>query len=597
MMRVLLKDDIFVISQLLGIMLKSFFFVYVAFDMTYSLTPFALAEIIKSVPLHLSVYLTLLSFVFLAKRKVYIALFLNFVVSFILLMDVVYLRGFGVPTSLFALAMIEQIGDVVDSAFDLFHVIDFVFFLDVILWLLLLFFLRKTCSKTAIQGRKFFGYLAFAVVTGYVSYPEGLVQKVMNIKHRPIFAIQKVTPIGYHMIDSYEFMRSSQTISLTDHDRNEVRQWFARNKQINNQESTHEQQYKGIFQGKNVIFVHFESLESSVINQRIQGQEITPQLNKLLAHSFYFPKIKEQVGEGNSADAEFMVFNSLYPLPQGIISLRYPSHNYYAFPKELAENGYETAAFVGMQKGFMNMAIVLPTYGFQKIFSRPFYQSAEKIGLGIPDRDMFDQSIPYIKSLQSPFFAYMITLTNHVPYKLPAKMQTHFFTNRMKNDGVTRYLRSVHYADQALGSFIEGLRKERLLDQTVLVIYGDHQGVNKYYSEAVQKSGFSWLKNNKNLPLLIYHPSLKGVTLSQTGGQIDILPTVHHLLGLPEDPRAVYRAGRNLFATAKGFAVLRNQQYVSDHICNTDIQHHRQKGIEISAKVIQGNLFPTAWNR
>ncbi len=592
-MRVLLKDDIFVFSQLVGIMLKSVFFVYVATDMAYSLTPFHLADVLKSLPLYISVYLTLLSFVYLAKRKIYIALILNIIVSFILLMDFVYLRAFGVPTSLFSLPMIEFLGDVGDSAFDLFQMFDFLFFADVILWSSLLLFFRKSYSKTAIQGWKFFSYMTVAVVIGYVAYPEGLVQKVLSIKHRPIFAIQKVTPIGYHLFDSYEFIRSSHAISLSGHDRKKVRQWFDRNKEINKQQATDEQLYKGIFQGKNVVFIHFESLESSVISQRIHGQEITPELNKLLSHSFYFPKIKEQVGEGNSADAEFMVMNSLYPLPQGIISLRYPSNSYFAFPKELAGHGYETAAFVGMKKGFMNMGIVLPNFGFKKIFSFLHNQSEKKIGLGIPDQDMFDQSIPYIKNLKSPFFAYMITLTNHVPYKLPSHMQTLTPTPGMKNDGVARYLQSVHYADQAVGSFIEGLKKERLLDQTVLVIYGDHQGVNKYYARDVQKSGISWLKNDKNLPLLIYHPSLKGVTLSQMGGQIDILPTVHHLLGLPDHPRTAYRVGRNLFSSEKGFAALRNGQYVSDDVSDADIRRHRQKGVEISAKVIQGNLFPT----
>ncbi|MDF2679169.1 MAG: phosphoglycerol transferase [Brevibacillus sp.] len=590
-MRVLLKDDIFVILQLLGIMLKSFFFVYLAIDMTYSLTPFHLADVLESLPLHLSINLILLSFVFLAKRKIFIAFFLNAIISSILLMDLVYLRSFGVPTSFFALTMIEYIGDVSDAVIDLFHGFDFLFFGDVILWSLLLLYFRKSYSKTAIQGWKFLSYLAFAVVAGYVAYPEGLVQKLLSIKHRPIFAIQKVSPIGYHILDSYQFFRSYEAISFSNHDRKEVDQWFARNMEINERQATDERQYNGIFQGKNVIFVHFESLESCVIYQRIHGQEITPQLNKLLAHSFYFPKIKEQVGEGNSADAEFTVLNSLYPLPQGIISLRFPSNRYFAFPKELAGNGYETAAFLGMKTGFMNMTILLPNYGFKKIYSLPIHQSEEKIGLGIPDQDMFDQSIPYIKSLKSPFFAYMITLTNHVPYKLPLHMQTLSTTPRMKNDSVSRYIQSVHYADQALGSFIEGLRKERLLDQTVLVIYGDHQGVNKYYAKDVQKSGYTWLKNDKNLPLMIYHPSLKGVTFNQIGGQIDILPTVRHLFGLPEDPRAAYRAGRNLFRSTKGFAVLRNQQYVSDAISDDEIRHHRQKGIEMSTKVIQGNFF------
>lgn len=592
MLKILWKDDIFISLQLLGIMLKSFLFVYLATGMTYSLSPFHLEDAMGSLPLHFSIYLAFLSFVFLGKRKVYLALFLNFIFSSILIIDLVYFRGFGVPTSLFALAMIGQLGDVGDSAFELIHPSDFLFWGDVICWSILLLIYRKSDGRTEIQVPRFIICLAFAVVVGIAAYPEGLVQKVLKIKHRPIFAIQKVTSIGYHMFDFYDYMRASQPVSLKEHERDEVDQWFVKNKEINRQQAANDQLYKGIFQGKNVIFVHFESLESNVINQHINGQEITPHLNKLLAHSFYFEKIKEQVGEGNSADAEFMVFNSLYPLSQGIISLRYPSNSYFAFPKELVENGYETAAFLGMEKGFMNMAIVLPNYGFKQIVSLPYYQSPEKIGLGIPDQEMFKQSLSYIRKLKRPFFAYMITLTNHVPYRLPPHLLNPSLTKGMKNNGVTRYLQSVHYVDRALGSFIEGLKKEGLLEQTVLVIYGDHQGVNKYYAEDVQKSGLTWLKNNKNLPLLIYHPSLEGGRLNQMGGQVDILPTVHHLLGLKTDPRAAYRVGRNLFSSPRGFAVLRNQQYVADDRPAEDIQHHRQRGTEISDKVIQGNFFP-----
>ncbi|HJV46735.1 MAG TPA: LTA synthase family protein, partial [Bacillota bacterium] len=313
--------------------------------------------------------------------------------------------------------------------------------------------------------------------------------------------------------------------------------------------------------------------------------------NRLLRHSLYFSNIKEQVGEGNSADAEFILFNSLYPLPQGIVSLRYPTNHYYSFPHELSDNGYTTAAFVGMEKAFMNMGVMLPKYGFKQIYPISSFQLKEKIGLGLADGEMFPQALERIRTLPKPFFAYLITLTNHVPYYLPTSMQNKELRKGISNQRVRDYLQTVHYVDHVFGDFLDKFHKLGLDKDTVLVIYGDHEGVNKYYSKDVDNSGLQWIKNNKIVPLIIYHPSLKGKEVKELGGQVDILPTVEHLLNIHQDYRMRYRVGRNLLLSQASFAITQNGEYLTKRQPNEELKSFRLLGPEMSLKVIQADLF------
>ena len=110
--------------------------------------------------------------------------------------------------------------------------------------------------------------------------------------------------------------------------------------------------------GKNLIIVQVEALQQFVIDKTVMGQEITPNLNKLIKSSAYFNNYFYQIAAGGTSDAEFMSNNSLYPAPSGAAFFFYANNNYLSLPKALVKNGYETAALNGYYETFWNRNIM-----------------------------------------------------------------------------------------------------------------------------------------------------------------------------------------------------------------------------------------------
>lgn len=590
MKKLLFRFELFILLQCVALFFKSVLFVKLIQSLTNQTYLATWRDVLPQFPLHLPLYLALLSFAFLFRTKFIVALVINTCLSLLFLIDLIYYRAFGLPVSWFSLAGAGNLSKVGNIILGLIHPVDLFLFLDIVLWSLYIWWSPKPLTNRS--WGKFVFFMMISLSFGYHEYyANGLMNQLIKYAHRPVIALKQVGPIGYHLADSIDFVKDSKSLTLTNQEKKQVRAWFQENAEKNQSLSASDTVWKGKFKNKNVIYIHFESLENSVINKKSNNREITPNLNQILRHSVYFSNIKEQVGEGNSADAEFMIFNSLYSLPQGIVSMRFPSNHFFSFPKQLKENGYHTAAFVGMEKGFMNMGVVLPNYGFEQIFSRSAFPGTKTVGLGVPDDKLYKQALPKMNKFKQPFFTYFITLTNHVPFYLPKSYQDVTLTNGINDKRIRDYLQTAHYADHALGQFLDKLKKSGLAKNTLLVIYGDHEGLNKYYWENVKASHIPWIKNNKTVPLILYNPSLKGQKIEKLGGQVDVLPTVSYLLDLPHDDRTVFRVGRNLFTSKENFAILHDGTYLLNQ--NTDIERKNflLKGLEMSQEVIRANLF------
>lgn len=590
MKKLLFRFELFILLQCVALFLKSVLFVKLIQSLTNQTYLATWRDVLHQFPLHLPLYLALLSFAFLFRTKFIIALVINTCLSLLFLIDLIYYRAFGLPASWFSLAGVGNLSKVGNTILGLIHPFDLFLFLDIVLWSLYIWWSPKPLTNRS--WGKFAFFMMISLSFGYHEYyANGLMNQLIKYAHRPVIALKQVGPIGYHLADSIDYVKDSKCLTLTNQGKKQVRAWFQENAEKNQSLSASDTVWKGKFKNKNVIYIHFESLENSVINKKWNNREITPNLNQILRHSVYFSNLKEQVGEGNSADAEFMIFNSLYSLPQGIVSMRFPSNHFFSFPKQLKENGYHTAAFVGMEKGFMNMGVVLPNYGFEQIFSRSAFPGTKTVGLGIPDDKLYKYALPKMNKFKQPFFTYFITLTNHVPFYLPKSYQDASLTNGINDKRIRDYLQTAHYADHALGQFLAKLKKSGLAKNTLLVIYGDHEGLNKYYWENVKASHIPWIKNNKTVPLILYNPSLKGQKIEKLGGQVDVLPTVSYLLDLPHDDRTFFRVGRNLFTSKEDFAILHDGTYLLNQ--NTDIERKNflLKGLEMSQEVIRANLF------
>ncbi len=326
------------------------------------------------------------------------------------------------------------------------------------------------------------------------------------------------------------------------------------------QTGTQTSPYYGIAGGKNVITVQVEALQNFVIGATYNGQEITPNLNRLIAeNSLYFDRYYYQIGGGNTADAEFAVNNSLYAPEAEAAYSKYPNNNYYSMATLLKDNGYKSAtAFHGYLASYWSRDIAYPNQGFDAYLSGDdFYKDpAEKAGLGVSDEEFFTKAVSYLSEQEGPFYAFLVTLSSHYPYDINSS----FFTLDMKEEDkgtlYGNYLQSIHYTDYAIGVFLEELKAAGLYENSVITIYGDHYGL-PVYKDDCRKSVTDLIGKNYtyaehlNVPLIIHTPnSSLTETVSHVGGHIDLMPTLLHLLGI-ENKKGVM-LGYNILTTEDG---------------------------------------------
>jgi uncharacterized sulfatase len=537
--------------------------------------------------LHIFIYLIIFSFCFLSKKGKTVSIIINVVFSFLFLVDLTYARAFDTPISAFSLLALGNIGSVFFSAIELLHLVDILFFIDIPFSLYLM---KKGVRLEESLLKVFIATFSFSLL-GIMLTSLLLISGIINFsfvvtERSPIRLINTFSVIGYHSIDLLNFFRNQNASLISKQEREYVEKWLEDNKKLN-EKNEQTSPYKGKFKGKNLIFIQFEALENCVINRRINEQEITPTLNRLIKKGIYFSNLKQQVKEGNSSDAEFMALTSLFPTEKGSLYLRYPLRNYNGLPKILKKEGYISASFIGMESSFMNMHLVYPSLGFDKFYSLSDYNFKRKISLGGSDEEFFEQSFGFIKDLPQPFFSHLLNISSHTPFILPEDLRNEALVQGIHNEKVKDYIQAVHYADKCLEEFLKRLESEGLLKNTVVVVYGDHEGINRYYPEEVEKSSIPWLKNNMNVPFIIYHDSLLPKEIKNIGGQIDILPTVLYIMGVNNSK---YQIGRNLLTSKEDFVISAYGDYITTRKIDPEIVKFRLQSWKISEEFIEGVL-------
>ena len=316
-----------------------------------------------------------------------------------------------------------------------------------------------------------------------------------------------------------------------------------------------DERFDGLAEGMNLVVIQVEALQSFVINNEYKGQEITPNLNALINdNSLYFDNYYYQVGGGNTSDAEFTVNNSLYSTEEGGSYDRYPDNDYYGLPWLLKDRGYTTAAFHGNTGSFWNREEAYVKQGFDMFYSSEdmdpdseLHEYAAKGG--ISDRSMFTQAAEVLSDFNSPFYAFIITLSTHNPFSLPPHERA-IDADNSSPDLVTLYVQAANYFDTVLGEFIEDLKARGLYDNTMFVIYGDHYAISgelpngDYYisevSDKILDRPFT-LFDSFSVPLIIHIPGMNYAdTVHTVGGHVDVLPTLLNLYGIENDKAVMF---------------------------------------------------------
>ncbi|MEK5124675.1 LTA synthase family protein [Bacillus sp. FSL R9-9492] len=375
----------------------------------------------------------------------------------------------------------------------------------------------------------------------------------------------------------------------------------------------------GAAKGKNVIVVTLESLQTFLIGASVNGQEVTPFLNEFINESYYFDNFFHQTGQGKTSDSEFLIDTSLYPLNRGAVFFTHGNNDYTATPEILRQQGYFTTVFHANNATFWNRNIMYSALGYDRYYNELDYKITPETNLnwGLKDIEYFDQSVDILKTVDQPFYARFLTLTNHYPFTYDE--DTKFIEPYNSGNGVfDRYIVTARYLDESIKNFIERLKAEGLYDDSIIVLYGDHYGISEKHNRAMaqflekdQITEFDTL-NLQRTPLYIHVPGQKeGQTISKPTGQIDMKPTILNLLGV--DTTNDIGFGHDMFSDEyNGFVVFRDGSFVTDKYAYTnhtfynretgevvdlpkkeaqEMINRAQNELRMSDKIIEGDLL------
>ncbi|WP_339295074.1 LTA synthase family protein [Paenibacillus sp. FSL W7-1279] len=301
----------------------------------------------------------------------------------------------------------------------------------------------------------------------------------------------------------------------------------------------------GVAKGKNLIIIQMESFQEFLVDLKIDGKEITPNINKLARESQYFPNFYQNVGQGNTSDAEFVVNTSFYIPPRGAATQHYADRVLPSLPRLLQGEGYDTATFHTNVVEFWNRGELYKALGFNRYYDKAFFGDEDKLFFGASDDALYSKTAAELKKMNEadkPFYSHVISMSAHHPFTIPEDKYRMTLPERYEGTFVGDYIRSQNYADDALGKFIEQLKKDGVWDNSLIVLYGDHLGLPIYSLDNKDKElmheiyGRDYNSGDMiNIPLMIHGKGLQPEVKEQVGGQIDLLPTVANLLGVSMD--------------------------------------------------------------
>jgi lipoteichoic acid synthase len=316
----------------------------------------------------------------------------------------------------------------------------------------------------------------------------------------------------------------------------------------------------GAFRGKNVLIIQVEALNTMVMQNKIDGHELMPNLDKLIDQSWYFPNCYSETGIGNTADAEFIVNSSLFAPRAQAASVLYTQYKVPALPRLVESIGYDAFTMHPNRATYWNRAELYAALGFNRYYDAPFFHWTDIMGFGPSDEVLFSKAMITAKqddAKKQPFYAQYITLSSHTPFQyIPQKRRPVPTPPEYSGSMLGNYMSAETYSDMAIGKFIDNLKAAGIWDKSIVVIYGDHtsmldnslDGKDAKAAKALLGRAYG-PADRQRIPLIIHLPGqTQGVTRQDTVGQVDIMPSIADLLGI--DLTQVPHMGKSVFVNS-----------------------------------------------
>lgn len=556
----------FVIIMALAVWLKTYLITRFSFDLKIESSTQELILFIS--PLAASLAFIGLALFATGEKRNYIALCINFLLTIVLVGNVMFYDFYSDFVTLPVLGQTSNFGQLGASIIEILNYKIILAFVDIVFFFILLkkkSLVFKT-ERVTHSTRLLYFLLTIGVFFANLHLAEKERPELLTRSFDRVMLVKNLGLYTHQVYDLTLQVKAGSQKALADSSKlQETENYVKANRSEPNPNMF------GAAKGKNVIVVTLESLQTFLIGASVNGQEVTPFLNEFINESYYFDNFFHQTGQGKTSDSEFLIDTSLYPLNRGAVFFTHGNNDYNATPEILRQQGYFTSVFHANNATFWNRNIMYSALGYDRYYNELDYKITPETNLnwGLKDIEYFDQSVDILKTVNQPFYARFLTLTNHYPFTYDE--DTKFIEPYNSGNGVfDRYIVTARYLDESIKKFIERLKAEGLYDNSIIVLYGDHYGISEKHNRAMaqflekdQITEFDTL-NLQRTPLYIHIPGqTEGQTISKPTGQIDMKPTILNLLGV--DSTNDIRFGHDMFSDEyTGFVVLRDGSFVTD---------------------------------
>ncbi|PAE31211.1 LTA synthase family protein [Oceanobacillus profundus] len=498
-----------------------------------------------------------------------------FIGSFVIFANLVFYRQFTDFITIPQLFMGSNMADLGSSILTLIKPYDILFFADAaLIWYLS----KKQETKLSVaypkSGKVFALAMSLALLAGNFFLAEMERPQLFTRAFDREYLVKNIGLLNYHVYDLVVHSKTeSQRVFADGNEIPEIQEYIDENVKI-----TGNSDMFGAAEGKNVIFINAESLQQFVINNEVNGEEVTPFLNSLTEDedTYYFENFYEQTGQGNTSDSEFLIENSLYPLSRGAVFFTHGGNEYHALPEIIKEEGYTSSVLHANNKSFWNRDGMYKSLEIDNFYDEAAYEITNEntVGWGLKDKPFFEQSIKYLQSMEQPFYTKFITLTNHFPFELEED-DTSIEPYDSNSNTLNNYFPAVRYMDEALEDFFDQLKEAGIYEDSIIIIMGDHIGISANHNRAMSMyldkeeiTPYDQVQLQR-VPMFIHIPGDgNGKVMSEVTGQIDMKPTILSLLGIEAEDDLYF--GNDVFADErKGYIALRNGDFISDDYIST----------------------------
>lgn len=519
---------------------------------------------------------------------------IDIVLSMILFADNVYHTYSSSVLSVAQMLNLQYGEEIIDTLPMLLQLKEILYFIDIILIVILLCtkilkFEKK--EKTPLKKQIIKLAICIMVIVGAVRIDVIFIQKTKEDPFNKDMQVKKGTIYGYHIADIGNTINIKKQAKYTEketlmEDYNHLKTKYMEKYGNSNYD------FENIAKGKNIIILQLESIQEFVINKEINGKEITPNLNQFINENIEFSNMFMQ-SYSSTADSEFSTVTSLYPMENGMSYSRYYTNTYDDIFTMFKNKGYTTSYMHGNYGFFWNRDNVYRQFGVDHIELKDnFEDTSENIMGYLSDELLYKQAVEKLKQYNMPFISYIVSASSHTSFSLEGledRSKVNIDVGKYSGTFFGNYLEAVNYADYAFGVFIEELKEANLYEDTVIFLFGDHNGIDMYNEDMLDflNSTDSEITdtdiklNYIRVACGMKIPGIEYLKIEKPVSKLDIKPTFAYLINGDEG----ISLGTNMFAR-KDFIALNNERIVTSRYYYDEKWFSRKNGEEINLETI-----------